>query len=127
MSSKDVVDVSAETWETDVLKADSPVIVDFWHDHCGWCIRLNPIYDELAAEYVGVLKFVKLNVLESQDNRQIAVQYGIMGTPTMKIFCQGRPVGEIVGFRSPSQLKEEIDMLLQHREECLEKSTSLLS
>lgn len=127
LSAKGVVDVSAETWEKDVVKADRPVIVDFWHDHCGWCIRLNPVYDEVATEYVGVLKFVKLNVLESPDNRQIAVKYGVLGTPTMKFFCQGRPVGEIVGFRSASQLREEIDKTLQHHEECLEKSTSLQS
>ncbi len=125
MSSKDVVDVEAESWEMEVVNADRPVLVEFWHEHCGWCIMLKPIYDNVAADYVGALKFAKVNVLESPENRQIAVQYGVMGTPTMKFFCQGRPVGEIVGFRSASQLKEEIDALLQHHEECLEKSTSL--
>jgi thioredoxin 1 len=127
MSSKNVVDVAAESWETEVVNTDRPVLVEFWHEHCGWCTMLNPIYDELATDYVGALKFAKVNVLESSENRQIAVQYGVMGTPTMKFFCQGRPVGEIVGFRSTSQLKEEIDALLQHHEDCLKKSTSLPS
>jgi len=125
MSSKHVMDVGAEAWETEIMNANRPVLVEFWHEHCGWCTILNPIYNELATDYVGVLKFAKVNVLESPENRQIAIQYGVMGTPTMKFFCQGQPVGEIVGFRSSSQLREEIDVLLQHHEECLEKSTRL--
>jgi len=125
MPSDSVVEVSAETWSEEVLKSDIPVVVDFWHHRCGWCRALNPIYDELSNEYTGQLKFAKLNVLESHENQHIAIQYGVMGTPTLKFFCEGRIVGEIVGYRPKDQLKQEIDKILRQRKECLERSTVL--
>jgi len=125
MSSDSVVEVSAETWEKEVLESDIPVVVDFWHHDCDWCRALNPIYDELSNEYVGRLKFAKLNVLESHENQHIAIQYGIMGTPTLKFFCTGRTVGELVGYRPKNLLKEEVDRILSQIKECLEKSTPL--
>ena len=125
MSSDSVVEVSAETWEKEVLESDIPVVVDFWHHDCDWCRALNPIYDELSNEYVERLKFAKLNVLESHENQHIAIQYGIMGTPTLKFFCTGRTVGELVGYRPKNLLKEEVDRILSQIKECLEKSTPL--
>jgi len=125
MSSDSVVEVSAKTWKREVLESDIPVVVDFWHHHCGWCRALNPIYDELSNEYVGRVKFAKLNVLESHENQHIAIQYGVMSTPTLKFFCMGRTVGEIVGYRPKNLLKEEIDKFLLQYKECLEKSTAL--
>lgn len=125
MSSTSVVEVSAKTWKEEVLESDIPVVVDFWHHHCGWCRALNPIYDELSNEYVGRVKFAKLNILESHENQHIAIQYGVMGTPTLKFFCMGRTVGEIVGYRPKNLLKEEINKILRQSKECLEKSTAL--
>ncbi|MFQ6081198.1 MAG: thioredoxin family protein [Candidatus Bathyarchaeia archaeon] len=125
MSSNSVVDVSAETWKGEVLESDIPVVVDFWHHQCGWCRALNPIYGELSSEYMGRLKFARLNVLESHENQHIAMQYGVMGTPTLKFFCESRTVGEIVGHRPKNLLKEEINKILHQRKECLEKSTAL--
>jgi len=119
------MEVNAETWKVEVLESDIPVVVDFWHYHCGWCRTLNPIFDELSNEYVGKVKFAKLNVLETHENQHIATQYGVMGTPTLKFFCEGRTVGEIVGYRPKNLLKEEIDKILTQHRECLEKSTAL--
>ncbi len=125
MSLNSTVEVSAETWKVEVVESDIPVVVDFWHSQCGWCRALNPIFNELSNEYVGKVKFVKLNVLETHENQQIATQYGVMGTPTLKLFCEGRTVGEIVGYRPKNLLKEEIDKILSQHRECLEKSTTL--
>lgn len=127
MVSRNIVDVNAETWEKEVLKSDTPVVVEFWHPHCGFCEALNPIYDELSNEYVGKLKFAKLNVSESSENRSIAILHGIMGTPTVKLFCEGGPFGEIIGYHPKDQFKQELDKLLEHYEKFLGKTTPLSS
>jgi len=75
-----VLDVSAADWEKEVLKANTIVLVDFWHENCPWCIRLDPVFSEVAEEYEGKVKFTKINVLDSDENREIAFKYGIMGT-----------------------------------------------
>lgn len=121
-----VVEVTAETWEKEVLNAEKIVIVEFWHEECPYCQKINPIYKELAKEYED-LKFAQLNIRESQENLQIAKKYGIMGTPTLKFFCDGRVIGEIIGYKPKSQLKEGIEETTKESnvKTCLEKSSSL--
>jgi len=120
-----VLDVNAESWESDVLKSESLVVVDFWHEHCSWCIKLNPIYDQVAEEYKDKAKFAKLNVLKTPDNQQLAAKYGVMGTPTIKFFCQGRPVQEAVGFMPGENIKKIVDEVLVKHQECVRHSTEL--
>jgi thioredoxin 1 len=120
-----VLDVSAANWEKEVLKADTIVLVDFWHKHCPWCIRLDPVYSEVAEEYEGKVKFTKINVLDSDENREIAVKYGIMGTPTLVFFCEGRSIETVTGFKSKEQLKQLVDDMLEKHKDCIEKSTEL--
>lgn len=119
-----IPDISAEVWDREVLKVDKPVIVDFWHENCGYCLKLNPILEDLAGDLEEV-KLVKLNVTESRENTEIARRYGIMGTPTLKFFCEGRVIGEIVGFRPAEVLKEKIREVVESAEDCIEKSTKL--
>ena len=71
---KSVLDVNANNWEQEVLQSDILTVVDFWHDRCPWCLRLNPIIDDVAREYEGKIKFVKLNVLKVSANREIAIR-----------------------------------------------------
>ena len=125
MASPNVMNVTAEIWEKEVLESEIPVIVDFWHERCSWCLELNPVLEAVSTEYAERAKFVKLNVLENRENRQVAIQYGVMSTPTMKFFCKGRTVGEIVGYRPKNQLREEVEKILHQHKECLEKSTVL--
>ena len=120
-----VVEVNAENWEQEVLQSETLVLVDFWHDRCPWCIRQNPIYDELAAEYPGQMKFVKLNILAKPENQPIAVMYGVRGTPTLMFFCDGRPVETIVGFQPKDRLKQTLDDMLAMHRECIQQSTKL--
>ena len=119
----EVLDVSAGDWEKEILKSNTLVLVDFWHERCPWCKRLAPIYSEVAKEYEGKVKFAKLDVLESQDNREIAVKYGIMGTPTLVFFCEGRPIETIAGFQPKERLKQLVDDMVDKHRECIEKST----
>jgi thioredoxin 1 len=100
-------------------------VVYFWHNQCPWCLRLNPIFNEITEEYGGRIKFAKLNVLENPANQEIASNFGIMSTPTLLFLCSGRPVGQIVGLMSKEDLEKAMgDMFLRHRQ-CLSQSTEL--
>ena len=120
-----VLDVNAVNWEQEVLKSDILTVVDFWHDRCPWCLQLNPIINEVSEEYREKVKFVKLNVLENAANRDIAIHHGIMSTPTLMFFCEGRPVGQTLGFMPKENLKKLIEDMLQKHKECIKQSTKL--
>lgn len=117
-----VKELQADDWESEVMKAESPVVVDFWHDMCGWCLKLNPIYEELPEHFKNT-KFGKVNILTSVENRSIAIKHGVMGTPTIKVFCQGRDIGEIIGFRNQDELIKDIKDILAKRDDCLSHSS----
>ena len=103
------VEVSDATFESDVLKAEKPVLVDFWAPWCGPCRMVAPIVEALAEEYHGKVSFVKLN---TDDNPNTAMRYGIRSIPTLLVFKNGQPVGQIVGFRPKNDLKKRLDAAL---------------
>lgn len=102
-------DVTDSTFEQDVLKASNPVLVDFWAPWCGPCRMVAPIVEELADEYAGKVDFYKLN---TDDNPNTSVTYGIRSIPTLLVFKDGEPVGQIVGFRPKSDLKQRLDAVV---------------
>jgi thioredoxin 1 len=120
-----IMELSISNWNDEVLLADTLVIIDFWHDTCGWCKRLEPIYQVLAKKYQNKLKFTKFNVLESQENQQFASNYGVIGTPTLMFFCEARSVGVLVGFQPQDRLIQQIEDMLNNYQKCLRQSTSL--
>ena len=120
-----VLEADASNWEQEVLQSDMLTVVDFWHHRCPWCIKLNPIFNKVAEEYKDKIKFVKLNVLENPNNQQVAIQHGIMSTPTLMFFCEGRPVGQALGFMPKKHLKKLIDDMLEKHRECINQSTEL--
>jgi thioredoxin-like negative regulator of GroEL len=79
-----------------------------------------PEFDALASQYQGKLTMLKLN---SDNYPDIAVRYGVMGLPTIKMFCQGRSIGEIIGYMPGPRLKAELDRILLNNRECLESSS----
>ena len=106
MSSPNVVHVSDASFETDVLNANLPVLVDYWAEWCGPCRMIAPILDEIANSYAGKLKVAKVNV---DENRDIATKYGIRGIPTLMIFKDGNIAATKVGALSKSQLAAFVD------------------
>jgi len=102
-------DVTDTDFDQVVVNADNPVLVDFWAPWCGPCRMVAPIVEELADEYAGKVEFVKLN---TDDNPNTAVKYGIRSIPTLLVFKGGKPVGTIVGFRPKSDLKQRLDAVV---------------
>jgi len=104
--SERVKEVTDNSFETDVLQSDKPVLVDFWAEWCGPCRMLAPTIEAVAEQYRSSASVVKLNV---DDNPQSAASYGIKGIPTMILFNNGREVERIVGVTS----KESIGRLIE--------------
>lgn len=120
-----IIEVNSDNWNNEVIGSNVLTVVDFWHDNCPWCLRLNPIFDEVAEEYKNKIRFVKMNVLKTPENREIAINSGVMATPTLIFYCNSRPLRTVVGIASKEQLKTIINEIIEIHKECLEHSTEL--
>jgi len=107
--SEGILDATTATWDEEVLGADELVLVDFWAVWCGPCRMVAPIVEELAKDYSGKIKVVKLNTDENPD---IASKYKIMGIPTIMFFKGGEKVDQVVGAVPKPQLISKIDSFL---------------
>lgn len=106
MASENVVVLTEANFDTEVLQAAGPVLVDFWAAWCGPCKMVAPIVDELATEYAGKAKVAKLNV---DDCGSIAQKYGVMSIPTLIVFKDGKEANRIVGFRPKNELAKLLE------------------
>ena len=101
-----IVHISDESFEEEVLQSEQPVLIDYWAEWCGPCKIIGPVLDEVATEYSGRLKVVKLNI---DDNPQTPPKYGIRGIPTLMVFKNGQVEATKVGAVSKAQLTAFLD------------------
>lgn len=101
-----VVHVTDDSFETEVLKSNQPVLVDYWAEWCGPCKMIAPVLDQIAGEYADKIKIAKLNI---DDNPNTPPRYGIRGIPTLMLFKDGEVEATKVGAVSKSQLTAFID------------------
>jgi thioredoxin len=97
---------TTENFETEVLKSDKPVLVDFYADWCGPCRMMAPLVEELAEELADQVVIGKLNV---DDSEEIAAKYGVMNIPTLILFREGKEADRLLGVRS----REELERMIQ--------------
>jgi thioredoxin 1 len=103
------IKLTDQNFNEEVLKAETPVLVDFYADWCMPCRMVGPVIEELAAEYEGKIKVGKMNV---DENVQTPGNFGVMSLPTVFLFKNGQPIKTIVGAQSKENYKKEIDSLL---------------
>lgn len=106
------VHVTEQDFEAQVVRAEVPVLVDFWAEWCAPCRMIAPIVEDLAGEYEGRLKVVKVDV---DENNNLAFRYGIMSIPTLGIFKGGELVERLVGYMPKPELKKRIDQVVGNR------------
>ena len=97
--------VTDDSFQTDVLSAPGPVLVDFWAEWCGPCRAVAPILDQIAAEHDGKIIIAKLNV---DENPRIASDYGIVSIPTLNVFQGGKVVKQIIGAKPKAALLKDL-------------------
>lgn len=103
------IQVTDDSFEKDVIKANTPMLVDFWAPWCGPCRALNPIIAELAKEYEGKFKVAKVNV---DENPNIASNYGIRSIPTIMLFKNGKLEDTLIGLAPKDRLEEFLKKVL---------------
>jgi thioredoxin 1 len=109
MAVANIVTLTQQNFEQEVLKSSKPVLVDFWAEWCGPCKMLGPILDELAQEYDGKVGIGKVNIDEHQG---LATQFGIRSIPTLLLFVKGQVADQIVGLRSKKDLKASFERVM---------------
>jgi thioredoxin 1 len=97
--------VTEATFDTEVLKSEKPVVVDYWAEWCGPCRMVAPVLEEIAAEHGDKISVVKLNI---DENPQVAQRYGILQIPTLNVFSGGEVVKQVIGAKPKSALLRDL-------------------
>jgi len=104
-----MLEVTADTFEQEVLKSELPVVIDLWAPWCGPCKALTPTLESVAADYEGKVKVVKLNI---DDSPSIAAQYQVMSIPTLLFFKGGNVESQIIGLVGKDKITSKIEAML---------------
>jgi len=106
---ENLIEFTDDNFDTEVLKSNLPVLVDFWAEWCGPCKMIGPIVEEIAGDYAGKVKVGKVNV---DFNNQVAMQYGIRGIPALLVFKGGAVANQIVGAVPKNDITQILDEVI---------------
>jgi thioredoxin-like negative regulator of GroEL len=120
MSFKNIVQLNDENWEKKIEKETKPCVVMFSSPTCPYCRQMRPHFEEYSKEYENDIVFAEVDISQSQT---IASRYGVMGTPTFKFFCKGKPVYELTGAVYPHLIKKAVEDTLKHGPACADSTT----
>jgi thioredoxin 1 len=115
-------ELKSDNWDELVLKNDKLNLVDFWAPWCPWCRRLTPILTEIEGDYNEKMTF---NTLNTEDYPDIASKYGVMSLPTMKFFCGGREIADLVGYMPEDKLRQEFEKIIGKYKDCMSQSSTI--
>lgn len=113
------IDIKSSEWNA-LMSGKTLIAADFWAPWCPYCKMLKPVFESVATDFPQI-KFVKVNVDEEPE---VATKHGIQGIPVVKFFCEGKEIGEIVGYVSKDKLKKEIENIFNNAASCI-ANTSL--
>lgn len=106
---ENLIEFTDDNFDTEVLKSNLPVLVDFWAEWCGPCKMITPIIEEISSDYAGKIKVGKVNV---DFNNQVAMQYGIRGIPALLVFKGGSVANQIVGAVPKNDITQILDEVI---------------
>jgi thioredoxin-like negative regulator of GroEL len=118
--SENIVELNDENWEEKIEKSDTPCVVMFSSPACPYCKQMKPYFGEYASEYKGKIVFAEVDISQSPT---IANRYGVMGTPTFKFFCHGKPIYELVGAIHPHMIKHAVHDTIENGTACVNSTT----
>ncbi|MCW4011700.1 MAG: thioredoxin family protein [Candidatus Bathyarchaeota archaeon] len=114
-----IIDIQVDDWDEKILGETRPVVVEYWHHKCPVCIEMKPIYEAQPEKYGETVSFTRMNLLVSKENRVLAIRNGVRSTPTFIVYCEGRPVGQIIGQRKPDEFSSELKLIIDNADKCL--------
>lgn len=114
----EITDIEADSFDKIVKDSDVPVVLEFWVRSCVYCQKFKPVYEQLPDVYEGRVEFLRMNMLKSIENLRLAEDRGVEQTPTTKVFCRGKEVGELVGFKPLHETVETLNSILDYNEIC---------
>ena len=114
-----IIHIQVDDRDEVIPGAPRPVVVEYWHHKCVVCKEMKPIYEAQPEKYGDEVQFTRMNLLSSKENRVFAIRNGVRSTPTFIVYCEGRPVGQIIGQREPDEFTSELKLIIDNSDKCL--------
>jgi len=121
----DASDIAAKSFEKEVLEVNKPVVVEFFSHCCPHCVKFSPVYKKVCEAFGGEVKFVRIDVMLNDSNKNLAHSRGVRTVPTLEMFYKGRVIGSIVGYHHFERVTEALKVFLMKKDEYVGPSTPL--